>query len=141
MLGRLAKRATVFAAAHGLLLLAGAQAAEATLLNCMRQPGRVQAYVDGFADSLKTPLSFDVVRALIRLGEDEYEFDAEHVKQAIVGGDGVIRIHAIQNLSAGATAEFRFEGTPAPKGATFIASLWVRAENREERGTVRCTID
>jgi hypothetical protein len=124
-----------------LVSLCGVQAAGAIVLNCMRQPGRIAAYVDGHGLGVKPPLSFDVVRALIRFGEDEYEFDAEHVKQAVMGADGVIRVHAIRLLSAGATSEFRLEGTPPPKGEPFIASLWVRAENREDRGTVRCTID
>jgi hypothetical protein len=124
--------------------LCGAQAADAIVLNCLRQPGREQAYVDAYSDggdSLKPPLNFAVARALIRLGEDEYEFEARHMKQALMGKDRVIRIRGIQDLSAGATAEFRFEGTPAAKDASFVAQLWVRAENREERGTVLCTID
>jgi hypothetical protein len=122
-------------------ILSGVQAAEAIVLNCMRQPGRIAAYVDGHGSKQNAPLRFDVVRALVRFGEDEYEFDAEHVKEAMLGSDGVIRIHAIRDLSAGATAEFRLEGKPPPKDAPFIASLWVRAENREDRGTVRCSIN
>ncbi len=127
-----------------LAIVSSAQAADALVLNCLRQPGRVQAYVDAYSgggDSLKPPLTFGVARALIRLGEDEYEFQAEHIKQAVLGSDRVIRIRGVQDLSAGATAEFRFEGTPPAKSASFVASLWVRAENREERGTVLCTID
>ena len=124
--------------------LGSVQAADAIVLNCLRQPGRVQAYVDAYSDggdSLKPPLTFAVARALIRLGEDEYEFQADHMKQAVMGNDRIIRIRGIQDLSAGATAEFRFEGTPPAKGTSFVATLWVRAENREERGTVLCTID
>ncbi len=122
-------------------IFSGMQAAEAIVLNCMRQPGRIQAYVDGHGSRLKAPLRFDVVRALIRFGEDEYEFEAEHVKEAMLGSDGVIRIRAIQNLSAGATAEFRLEGKSPSEDAPFIATIWMRAENREDRGTVRCSIN
>jgi hypothetical protein len=124
-----------------LLALGSAQAADATVLNCLRQPGRIGAYVDGHAQSATQPLRFDVIRALIRFGEDEYEFESEHVKEATMGADGVIRIHAVRPLSAGATSEFRLEGTPPRKGASFVAALWVRAENREDRGTVLCTVD
>ncbi len=133
-------RPRVFALAL-VAILSGVQAAEAIVLNCMRQPGRIQAYVDGHGNRLEAPLRFDVVRALIRFGEDEYEFEAEHVKEAMLGGDGVIRIRAIQDLSAGATAEFRLEGKSPPKDAPFIASVWIRAENREDRGTVLCEIN
>lgn len=129
-----------------LLLLAGsAQAAEAMVLSCLplRAKGeqQIEAYVDGFAPGAYPPRKIESIRVLARFGADAYEFFPEHTKQLDLRG-GVLRIHLLQPLSAGASAEMRIEGKlAAKKGVEFPMRFSLRNERREGQGDVRCTIE
>jgi hypothetical protein len=128
-----------------LALAAFAQAAEAMVLGCMplRPKGerQIEAYVDGFAPGAYPPKTIDTVRVLARLGEDLYEFDPVHAKEVSLR-DGMLRIHLLQALSAGATAEMRIEGKiAANKGEQFKLQFWIRNERRSGEGGVLCTIE
>lgn len=128
------------------LLLAGAaQAADAMVFGCMplRAKGETQidAYVDGFAKGAYPPKTLDTIRVLVRLGEDSYEFFPEHAKEVSLR-DGMLRIHLLQPLSAGASAEMRIEGKiAATKGEPFMLQFTVRNERRTASDAVRCTIE
>jgi hypothetical protein len=128
-----------------LALAAFAQAAEAMVLGCMplrpRGEGQIDAYIDGFAPGAYPPKAIDTIRVLARLGEDLYEFDPAHVKE-ITLQDGMLRIHLLQPLSAGATAEMRVEGKiAARKGEQFKLQFWIRNERRSGEAGVLCTIE
>lgn len=124
--------------------LAGpAQAADPILLSCFppkRSQDKAGAYVDGTADKFPAT-KIDAVRVLARLGEDVFEFFPEHAKVAAVQ-DGVLRLHMIEPLSAGETAELRLEGKVAEKqGEPFNAKLTLRGEKRIAEATLTCTLD
>lgn len=128
-----------------LLLAISAQAAEAMVLSCfpVRLEGakQIDAYVDGFAPGGYPPKLIESVRVLARVGEDVFEFFPEHTKAADVR-DGVLRIHLLQPLSAGETAEIRFEGKlAAKKGEQFTMKMFIRGERRTAENNVRCTIE
>lgn len=129
-----------------MLALAGfAQAAEAMVLGCMplraKGEGQIDAYVDGFAPGAYPPQTIDTVRVLARFGEDLYEFDPVHARQVSLR-DGMLKIHVLQPLSAGASAEMRIEGTiAAKKGAQFTLQFTIRNERRSGEGGVLCTIE
>lgn len=132
--------------ALSLIALAGfAGAAEAMVLSCLplRAKGeqQIEAYVDGSVPGEYPPKRIDEIRVLARFGADAYEFFPEQVKQVELR-DGVLRIHLLQPLSAGATAEMRFEGKLADrKGAEFPVRFTMRDDRREGQGDVRCTIE
>jgi len=128
-----------------LALAAFAQAADAMVLGCMplraKGEGQIDAYVDGFAPGTYPPKTIDTIRVLARFGEDAYEFDPVHAKEVSLR-DGVLRIHVLQPLSAGATAEMRFEGKiAAKKGEQFRLQFSIRNERRSGEGGVLCTIE
>ena len=78
---------------------------------------------------------------LARFGEDVYEFFPEQTKEATLR-DGLLRIHLVQPLSAGHTAEMRFEGKiGARKGESFTMQMFIRNERRSGQGQVRCMIE
>jgi hypothetical protein len=128
-----------------LLLTFAAQAADAMVLSCFperkaRTPG-IDAYVDGFAEGEYPPKTIEAIRVLARFGEDVYEFFPEQVK-ALDLRDGALRIHLVQPLSAGETAELRLEGKiGAVKGEPFLLALTLRNERRSGAAEVRCTIE
>lgn len=127
------------------LLALSAFAAEAMVLSCFplraEGPVKIDAYVDGFAEGDYPPAKIEAVRVLARFGEDVYEFEPEHTRESVLR-DGVLRIHLLQPLSAGETAELRFEGKIGPqKGAAFTMNMFIRGERRTGRGSVRCTIE
>lgn len=128
-----------------LALASAAQAAEAMIFGCMplRAKGeqQIEAYIDGFVPGDYPPAKIESIRVLARFGADIYEFFPEHVKQIELSG-GMLRIHLLQPLSAGATAEMRLEGKlAAQKGGEAPMQVWLRNERREARGDVRCTIE
>lgn len=133
-------------AALALLLSAAfAQAAEGMVLSCLplRPKGeqQIEAYVDGFARGNFPPREIDTIRVLARFGADAYEFSPEHTKEMTLR-DGVLHIHLHQPLSAGASAEMRFEGKlAAAKGQEFTMRFSMRDERRSGQGDVRCTIE
>jgi len=132
-------------AASFLLLAAFSQAAEAMVLSCLPAGKRgeqlLDAYIDGEAGEDYPPKQINEVRALVRLGEDAYEFFPEHAKEVELR-DGTLRIHFLQPLSAGQTAELRIEGKIAErKGGATQMQVWLRNERREGRGEMRCTIE
>jgi hypothetical protein len=132
--------------AFALLMSASfAQAAEAMVLSCFplraKGTGQIDAYVDGFAEGDYPPGKLNTIRVLARFGEDVYEFFPEQTRQLELR-DGMLRIHLFQPLSAGASAEMRFEGKlAAQKGAQFPMQFSLRNERREGQGEVRCTIE
>lgn len=133
-----------FAFAFSFLALS-AFAAEAMVLSCFplraEGPVKIDAYVDGVAEGDYPPRGIEAVRVLARFGEDVYEFEPEHTREAMLR-DGVLRIHLLQPLSAGQTAEMRFEGKiGAQKGALFTMRMFIRGEQRVGQGSVRCTIE
>lgn len=126
-------------------LTLSAFAAEAMVLSCFplraEGPVKIDAYVDGFAEGDYPPGRIEAVRVLARFGEDVYEFGPEHTRESVLR-DGVLRIHLLQPLSAGETAEMRFEGKiDAQKGAPFTMRMFIRGEQRTGQGSVRCTIE
>lgn len=141
----LVSAAPAFAAAGALallLLVAFPARADSLLLSCVPEENsslRAKAYIDGFARTGGTD-ELDTFRALVRAGEDEYEFAAEHTKSSSFT-DGKLSVHAVQPLSAGETAELKLEGARGKADEPFFATLWLRAENRVATGRVRCTFD
>lgn len=122
-----------------------AQAADKLILSCfpLRAEGavKIDAYVDGTAEGEYPPAKIEAVRALVRFGEDPYEYFPEQTKLSEIR-DGVLRLHLFQPLSAGESAELRFGGKlPAKKGEQFVLRMDIRAEKRAGRGQVRCTIE
>ena len=132
--------------ALALLVLAGcAQAAEAMVLSCLpagrKGEQQSEVYVDGFARGEYPPKDVDTIRVLARFGADVYEFFPEQTK-ALELREGVMRIHLVQPLSAGASAEIRFEGKlAAKKGDEFTMRFTMQNERRSGQGDVRCRID
>ncbi len=128
-----------------LLFALPAQAADPMVLSCIpdrspRTPG-IDAYVDAFAEGEYPPKTVNTLRVLTRFGEDVYEFFPEQVKE-IVLRDGALSIHMLQPLSAGETAEMRFEGKlAAKKSEPFLMQFSIRNERRTGTGQLRCTID
>ncbi len=121
------------------------QAADEMILSCMplRAKGEepIEAYIDGYARGGYPPAKIDSIRVLIRIGADVYEFFPPHVKELELR-DGALRLHLLQPLSAGESAEMRVEGNiAAQKGAAAPMQVWFRNERREGRGDVRCTIE
>ena len=128
-----------------LLLAFPARAADALVLSCipLRSDAvpKIDAYLDAFSNGNYPPMKLESIRVLARFGEDVYEFHPEQVKQVSLR-DGVLRIHMMQPLSAGETAEMRFEGKiGAKKGEPFELTMFVRNERRSGQGKVRCTIE
>lgn len=132
--------------AFSLLLLAGlSQAAEAMVLACLptgkRGEQQIEAYVDGFSEGEYPPKKLEAIRVLVTFGKDLYEFFPQHTRQLELR-DGILRIHMAQTLSAGASAEMRFEGkVAAQKGEEFNVHFSIRNERREGKGDVRCTVE
>lgn len=128
-----------------LVLMLPAEAAGAMLLNCIpnrapRAPG-IDVYVDGAVNGAYPPTTIESIRVLTRFGEDVYEFFPEQVKEVTLKG-GELRIHLLQPLSAGETAEMRFEGKIAErKGEPFVLQMFIRNERRSDTAEVRCTIE
>lgn len=114
-------------------------AAQAALLRCSPEPGRLQVHVHGFGKGDRIPDGLDTFSAFVRAGADEYELDPEHMTGSSLRAD-VLRIEARRELSAGAAAELTFEGDAAANGTEFTARITFRAEGRVMRGTVRCTL-
>jgi hypothetical protein len=129
-----------------LLMLAGlSHAAQAMVLSCLpagkKGERQIEAYVDGFAEGQYPPQKLDAIRVLVTFGKDIYEFFPQQT-QALELRDGMLRIHLAQTLSAGASAEMRFEGKlAAVKGMEFPMQFSIRNERREGKGDVRCTIE
>lgn len=128
-----------------LVFAVSAGAAEALVLSCFpdgpKEKRTNEAYVDGFAEGAYPPNKIDAVRVLSRMGEDVYEYFPEHTQLAEFR-DGVLRLHLLQPLSAGESAEIRFEGKiGAKKGEPFVMSMFMRGERRTAEGRIRCTID
>lgn len=127
------------------VMLLPAEAAGAMLMNCVpnrapRTPG-IDVYLDGTANGVYPPKTIENIRVLTRFGEDVYEFFPEHAKE-ITLRDGELRIHLLQPLSAGETAEMRFEGKIAEKkGESFVLRMSIRNERRGGSEDVRCTIE
>lgn len=124
-----------------LALFASAAPASANILSCIpaSETENVRAYADGFAKG-NVPAALDSFRALVRFGKDEYEFQAEHLRSSAVK-DGKFTMHALQPLSAGASAELTIEGRLGKIREPFAATLTLRAENRTGTGALRCTFD
>lgn len=116
-----------------------ANAAQAALLRCSPEPGRLQVHVHGFGKGDRIPDGLDTFSAFVRAGADEYELDPEHMTGSSLRAD-VLRIEARRELSAGAAAELTFEGDAAANGTEFTARITFRAEGRVMQGTVRCTL-
>jgi len=113
-------------------------AANAALLKCEPEPGRLRVYVDGFGRGEDLPAGLETFRAFVRAGTDEYEMFPEHMTGASLRG-GVLRIEARRMLSAGEAAELSLEAEVGG-GAEFPARIVFRSEGREMRGTVRCKL-
>lgn len=127
------------------LFAAPAQAADKLILSCFPLPAegpvKIEAYVDATTDGEYPPKQIGAVRVLVRFGEDPYEYFPEQTKLSEIR-NGVLRLHLFQPLSAGESAELRFEGKlPARKGEQFALRMEIRAEKRVGRGQVRCTIE
>jgi hypothetical protein len=128
-----------------LALAAFSGVAEAMVLSCLpvgkKGERLIEAYVDGFSEGEYPPKKLDAIRVLVTFGRDIYEFFPEQVKTLDLR-DGMLRIHLSQPLSAGASAEMRFEGKiAAQKGGEFVMQFSIRNERREGQGEVRCTIE
>jgi hypothetical protein len=120
-------RAAVFAV---LLALSAGHAAQAALLRCTPEPGRLQVHVHGFGRGDRLPEGLETFSALVHAGADHYELDPEEM----------LRVEARRDLSAGAAAELAFEGTAAANGTEFLARVTFRAEGRVMQGLVRCKL-
>ena len=129
-------RAVFFAA---LFAVSSGNAAEAALLRCSPEPGRLQVHVHGFGKGDRLPDGLDTFSAFVRAGADEYELDPEHMTGSSLRAD-VLRIEARRDLSAGAAAELVFEGEAAADGTEFMARITFRAEGRVMQGIVRCKL-
>ena len=128
-----------------LALFVSGGASQAMVLSCLpvgpKGQRNIEAFVDAYVPGDYPPKTLDSVSVIARMGEDIYDYSTEHTKLAEIRGDG-LRIHLLQPLSAGATAEVRFEGTIAPKkGEPFALQMFVRNERRSAQGSVRCTIE
>jgi hypothetical protein len=128
-----------------LLFACPAQAADALVLSCMplKSEGavKIDAYLDAFSNGNYPPKAFESVRLLARFGEDVYEFFPDQTKLSEVR-DGVLRLHQLQPLSAGETAEVRIEGKiPAKKAEPFTMQMHIRGEKRTGQARLRCTIE
>lgn len=128
-----------------LLFAFPAQAADALVLSCIPERARgtpgIDVYLDGFSNGDYPPAKLESIRVLTRFGEDVYEFFPEQVKELSLRGV-MLRIHLFQPLSAGESAEMRFEGKiGAKKGEAFHMEFSIRNERRTGRGQVRCTIE
>jgi hypothetical protein len=127
------------------LLAAASPAANAMVLSCFpagpKGQSKIEAYVDGFAEGDYPPQKIGAIRVLARMGEDVFEFFPEQTRELSLR-DGVLRIHMRQPLSAGESAEIRFEGKiGARKAEPFAMQLRIRAERSSGEAQVRCTID
>lgn len=122
-----------------LVATCSASAAQAALLRCSPEPGRLQVHVHGFGKGDRIPDGLDTFSAFVRAGADEYELDPEHMTGSSLRAD-VLRIEARRELSAGAAAELTFDGDAAANGTEFTARITFRAEGRVMQGTVRCTL-
>lgn len=122
-----------------LLTTFAANPADAALLQCAPEPGRLRAYVDGFGRGNALPEGLETFRAFVRPGADEYEFRPEHTTRSSLA-NGVLRIEARRELSGGAEAEFELEGRPAAAGEEFEAKIVFRGEGRIMTGAVRCKL-
>ncbi len=135
----------LFCALALMALTFAAQAAEAMVLSCFPErakgaPG-IDAYVDAFVPGGYPPNRIEAVRVLARFGEDVYEFFPEQTKIAELR-NGELRIHQWQPLSAGESAEIRFEGKiSAQKGEPFTLAMYIRNERRSGQGSLRCRIE
>jgi hypothetical protein len=129
-------RAFLFAA---LLAVSSGNAADAALLRCSPEPGRLQVHVHGFGKGDRIPEGLDTFSAFVRAGADEYELETEHMTGSSMR-ENILRIAAQRELSAGAAAELAFEGVAAANGTAFDARITFRAEGRVMQGTVRCTL-
>ncbi len=128
-----------------LLLAFSAPAANALLLSCFPEkadgPAKIDAYVDAFAPGPYPPKTMEAVRVLARFGEDVYEFEPGHMQEVSLR-DGLLSIRLVQPLSAGETAEMRFEGKlAAEKGGRFTLAITLRNERRSGQGEVRCVLE
>jgi len=121
-----------------LFALCMASNANAALLKCEPEPGRLAVYIHGFGRGDLLPDGLDVFTAFIRAGADQYDMQPENLVSASLR-EGVLRIEARQELSAGAVAELRFEGE-AGTGGEFPGRVVFRAEGRELRGSLRCKL-
>ena len=102
---------------------------------------KIDVYVDGFAQGEYPPNKIESIRILTRFGEDIYEFFPDQAKELTLENN-ILRIHMFQPLSAGQTAEMRFEGKiAAEKGREFSMRFSIRNERRSGEGDVRCTIE
>jgi hypothetical protein len=122
-----------------LLAIYSASAAQAALLQCSPEEGRLRAFVDGFGKGDALPEGLETFRAFVRPGADEYEFQPDHITRSSLKG-GVLRIEARRDLSGGEAAEFEFEGNPPANGGEFAAKILFRSEGRVISGTVRCKL-
>jgi len=129
-------RAAVFAV---LLSLSAGHAAQAALLRCTPEPGRLQVHVHGFGRGDRLPEGLETFSALVHAGADHYELDPEHMTGSSLREE-MLRVEARRDLSAGAAAELAFEGTAAANGTEFLARVTFRAEGRVMQGLVRCKL-
>jgi hypothetical protein len=129
-------RAFLFAA---LLAVSSGNAADAALLRCSPEPGRLQVHVHGFGKGDRIPEGLDTFSAFVRAGADEYELETEHMTGSSMR-ENILRVEGRRELSAGVAAELAFEGEAAANGTEFVARITFRAEERVMQGTVRCTL-
>ena len=117
----------------------GGYAAEAALLHCTPEAGRLQVRIDGFGRGDRIPAGLETFTAYIRAGADEYEMFTEDMRASAMQED-VLRIEAERALSAGEAAQLSFEGKAAANGEDFIARVTFRAEGRLLHGEMRCRL-
>lgn len=117
----------------------GGYAAEAALLNCTPEAGRLQVRIDGFGRGDRIPGGLETFTAFIRAGADEYEMFTEDMRASTMQEE-VLRIEAERALSAGEAAQLSFEGKAAANGEDFIARVTFRAEGRLLHGEMRCRL-
>lgn len=122
-----------------LFLAASASAANAELLQCSPEPGRLQITIDGFGRGERLPHGLETFRAFIRAGADEYEIFPEHLTSASMRED-ILRIRARRVLWGDEAAELTFEGKAGADGVEFPAQVTFRSEGRVFSGTVRCRL-
>lgn len=126
--------------ALALLAVAGTgNTADAALLKCEPEPGRLRAFIDGFGRGDSLPQGLETFRAFVRAGADEYEIFPEHMTGASLR-DGVLRVEARRLLSANAAAELLLEGEVGAAGVEFPARITFRSEGRTMQGVVRCKL-
>lgn len=121
------------------------QAADAMVLSCLPEgPKGVrnnEAFLDAHVPGDYPPSKLESVSAIVRMGEDVYDYYAQHTKTAEFRGD-TLHIHLLQPLSAGESAEVRFEGKiGAKQGEPFTMKMFIRNERRSVEASVRCTIE